>query len=331
MAVPEAYGGGGEADFRFPALIIEEFCRVGMIGAAQGLVLHTNVAVPYVIRFGSEDQKARWLPGLCSGECIAAIAMTEPGTGSDLAAIATRATRQGDEFVVNGSKLYITNGSLCDLVIVVCRTGGPTARHGNLSLIVVECDQSGVQRGRRLAKIGQHASDTAEMFFDDVVVPATNLLGREDHGFGQLVEQLPRERLTIALTAVAHAEAAFGWTLAYCKERHAFGQPIGSFQNSRFALATMRTELDVAQVFVDHQIDALNRGELTADEAAESKWWCADLNKRVLDGCLQLHGGAGYMEETPIARAWRDGRAMSIYGGTSEVMKELIGRRRLGL
>ena len=205
------------------------------------------------------------------------------------------------------------------------------ARHRNLSLVVVEGDRTGFHRGRRLAKIGQHASDTAELFFDDVAVPETNVLGEEHQGFKQMVDQLPRERLTIAVTAVAHAETAFGWTLAYCKERHAFGQPIGSFQNSRFSLATMRTELDLAQVFVDRQIEALNRGDLGAEEAAESKWWCAELNKRVLDGCLQLHGGAGYMEETPIARAWRDGRAMSIYGGTSEVMKELIGRRRLGL
>jgi alkylation response protein AidB-like acyl-CoA dehydrogenase len=331
MAAPERFGGGGTADFRFNAALIEEFCAAAVLAAGQSLVNQNDVVLPYLVDLADDEQQARWLPGFCAGELVGAIGMTEPGTGSDLAAIATRAERQGDHYVVRGAKQFISNGFNCDFVIAVCKTGESGSSHRNLTLLVVEADREGFTRGRNLHKIGQHGIDTAEIFFDDVVVPVANRLGKEDRAFELLVTRLPQERLSIAVAAVAHAEAAFGWTLEYCKERRAFGQPIGSFQNSRFALATMRTELDIAQVYVDRQIVALNDGTLSAEDAAAAKWWCTDVNRRVLDGCLQLHGGYGYMEEFPIARAWRDGRIMSIYGGTNEIMKELIGRRVLGV
>ena len=254
-----------------------------------------------------------------------AIAMTEPGTGSDLAAIRTTAIRDGDCYVVNGAKTFITNGINSDLVIVACKTD-PSERHRGLSLLVLESGMEGFERGRNLDKIGQHAQDTAELFFGDVRVPFANRLGEEGSAFPQLVAKLPRERLTIAIGAVAQAEAAFAGTRTYALERHAFGQPIGSFQHNRFQFAEMRTELDIAQVFLDRQVEEFNAGELTAEDAAEAKWWCTELCKRVLDTCLQLHGGYGYMEEYPIARSWRDGRVHTIYGGTTEIMKEIIGR-----
>jgi alkylation response protein AidB-like acyl-CoA dehydrogenase len=256
---------------------------------------------------------------------MTAIAMTEPGTGSDLAAVRTTAAREGDHYIVNGSKTFITNGINADLVIVVCTTD-PAERHRSITLLVVEAGMAGFERGRNLDKIGVHANDTAELFFSDVRVPVANRFGDEGTGFAQLMAKLPRERLSIAVNAVAHAEAAFGWTLAYAKKRRAFGQPIGSFQHNRFALAEMRTELDVAQVYIDRQVEALNADELTAEEAAKAKWWATELQWRVLDTCLQLHGGYGYMEEYPIARAWRDGRVQRIYGGTNEIMKEIVGR-----
>ncbi|HMG40250.1 MAG TPA: acyl-CoA dehydrogenase family protein [Acidimicrobiales bacterium] len=330
LTIPEEFGGGGSADFRFEAVIQEEFGASGMLNAGQGILNH-NVAVAYLRSVADEQQRARWFPGLASGELLATVAMTEPGTGSDLNAIATRAIRDADTYVLSGAKTFISSAHSSDLVVVACKTGDSGDRGRALSLLVVESGTPGFRRGRNLDKVGQHAADTGELFFDDVAVPAANLLGEENQGFRYLVENLPSERLGIAVVALAHAEAAFGWTLEYCKERHAFGSPIGSFQNSRFALATMRTELDVGSAFVDRQIEALNRGELSAEEAAEAKWWCTDLNRRVLDTCLQLHGGYGYMEEYPIARAWRDGRVMSIYGGTNEIMKELIGRRMLGV
>ena len=328
IAAPECFGGGGEADFRFNAVMVEEFARVGAIGSGVGMVLQNDVALPYFIS-ASPEQQARWLPGICSGDLVTAIAMTEPGTGSDLGAVRTTAVRSGDAYLLNGAKTFITNGINSDLVIVVCKTD-PAARHRGISLLVVEAGMAGFERGRNLDKVGQHAADTAELFFDDVVVPVENRLGDEGTGFAQLVAKLPQERLSISVAAVAQAEAAFGWTLDYCKERQAFGQPIGSFQHNRFLLAEMRTEIDIGQVFVDHQITVHNAGGLTAEAAAEGKWWCTEMQKRVVDTCLQLHGGYGYMEEYPIARAWRDGRVQTIYGGTTEIMKEIIGRS-LGL
>ncbi|WP_123024348.1 acyl-CoA dehydrogenase family protein [Mycolicibacterium stellerae] len=331
FAVPERFGGGGHPDFRFNTIFLEEVCRAGVMSAGLGISTHADVVLPYFLKYGTQAQQERWLPGLAAGDLVGAIAMTEPNTGSDLAAIATTAKPDGDGYVVNGSKVFISNGINSDLVIVVCRTGSEGPAQRSLSLIVVEADRQGFSRGRNLDKIGQHAADTAELFFDNVRVPADNLIGDQERGFYQLMAMLPQERLSIAVMALAHARAAFDETLAYCKERHAFGQPIGSFQNSRFQLATMRTELDVAQAFVDAQITAHLTGALTGEEAAQAKWWCAELNNRVLQTCVQLHGAYGYMEECAVGRAWRDGRAMSIYGGTNEIMKDIIGRRMLGV
>jgi acyl-CoA dehydrogenase len=330
LCVPETLGGGG-ADFAFNAVFMEEVCRAGVMSAGLGLQTQMDVVLPYFVRYATPQQQERWLPGLCSGELVGAVAMTEPGTGSDLAAISTKAVREGDSYILSGSKVFISNGINSDLVLVVCRTGTDPSAQKTLSLLVVEAGTAGFERGRNLDKVGQHAADTAELYFDDVAVPVANLLGEEGRGFYHLMAMLPQERLSIAATALAHAEVAFEDTLRYCKERHAFSQPIGSFQNSRFALATMRTELDLSRTFVDAQITAHSDGELTAEEAAQSKWWCAELNTRVLNTCLQLHGGYGYMEECAVGRAWRDGRAMSIYGGTNEIMKDIIGRRMLGV
>ena len=324
-AAPAEYGGGGTSDFRFNAVMNEEFCAAGVGASAACVLLHNDTCLPYFLAGADDEQKARWLPGICSGELMTAIAMTEPGAGSDLAAIRTTAIRDGDEYIVNGSKTFITNGFNADLFVVACKTD-PTERHRGMSLLVVEGDRPGFERGRNLDKIGQHAQDTAELFFNDVRVPVANRLGEEGTGFRQLVTKLPQERLSLAVNAVAAAQAAFRWTLDYCKERRAFGQPIGSFQHNRFKLAEMRTEIDIAQVFVDRQVEALNAGELSAEDAAEGKWWCTEMAWRTLDTCLQLHGGYGYMEEYPIARAWRDGRIPTIYGGTTEIMKEIIGR-----
>jgi acyl-CoA dehydrogenase len=331
MAIPQSFGGGGTTDFRFNAVVAEEFCAAGVLSAGLGIINDIDVCIPYFVDLATDEQRRRWMPGLCSGELIAAMAMTEPAAGSDLAGIRTRAVREGDCFVLNGAKHFISSAINCDIVIVVCRTGQSDNAHRNLTLLVVESTMPGFQRGKNLSKIGQHAADTGELFFTDVRVPVKNVLGEVGNGFYHIVSRLGQERLSIAVTAVAHAETAFAWTLAYCKERHAFGQPIGSLQHNRFALASMRTELDIARTYVDSQIRAHVAGELNAEEAAQAKWWCTDLNKRVLDTCLQLHGGYGYMEEYPIARAWRDGRAMSIFGGTNEIMKEIIGRRALGI
>jgi alkylation response protein AidB-like acyl-CoA dehydrogenase len=325
IAVPEEYGGGGQPDFRYNAVMAEEFSRAGVGSSASSLLIHNDTCLPYLLQGTTDEQKARWLPGVCSGDTVTAIAMTEPGAGSDLAGIRTSAIRRGDHYVLNGTKTFITNGINSDLVIVACKTD-PTQRHRGMSLLVVDAGMPGFERGRRLKKIGQHSQDTAELIFTDVHVPCANLIGEEGGGFKQLVTKLPQERLSIAVLAVAQAETAFGWTLEYCKNRHAFGQPIGSFQHNRFKLAEMRTEIDLARVFVDRQVEALTAGELSAEDAAEGKWWCTEMAWRVLDTCLQLHGGYGYMEEYPIARAWRDGRVPTIYGGTTEIMKEIIGR-----
>jgi alkylation response protein AidB-like acyl-CoA dehydrogenase len=325
MAAPEEYGGAGADDFRFNAIQAEEITRAGVYASGVGLLTHNDLCLPYVLTLTNDEQKARWLPGMCSGDLVAAIAMTEPGTGSDLAAIKTSALRDGDHYIVNGSKTFITNGINAELVIVACKTD-PDERHSGMTLIVIEAGMEGFERGRSLEKIGQHAQDTTELFFHDVRVPVENLIGEEGGGFGHLVDKLAQERLSITVGAVAHARAAFGLTLAYCKERTAFGKPIASFQANRFKFAEMWTELELAQLAADRQVEARNAGELTPVEAAMTKWWTTELNKRVLDTCLQLHGGYGYMEEYPIARAWRDGRVMSIYGGTTEIMKEIVGR-----
>jgi alkylation response protein AidB-like acyl-CoA dehydrogenase len=325
MALPEEHGGSGTNDFRYNAIMAEEFSRAGVGSSASSILIHNDTCLPYLVSSCDEQQRKRWFPGMAAGELITAIAMTEPGAGSDLAAMCTTAIRQGDHYVVNGTKTFITNGINSDVIILACKTD-PTERHKGMSLLVVERGTPGFERGRVLRKIGQHSQDTAELIFTDAKVPVENLLGAEGTGFQQLVEHLPQERLSIAVLAVAQAQAAFDWTLEYCKSRTAFGQPIGSFQHSRFVLAEMRTEIDLGQVYVDEQVLALNDGRLSADDAAKAKWWCTEMSWRVLDRCLQLHGGYGYMEEYPIARAWRDGRVPTIYGGTTEIMKEIIGR-----
>jgi alkylation response protein AidB-like acyl-CoA dehydrogenase len=325
MALPDEYGGAGVDDFRFNMVLSEEAQRMGVGSVHLGMSVHSDICIPYFLRYATEEQKRRWLPGLASGELVAAIAMTEPGTGSDLAGIATAAVRNDGEYVVNGAKTFITNGINADLVITAVRTDR-TQRHRGLSLVVVERDTPGFERGRNLEKIGTHAQDTAELFFDDARVPAENLLGTEGEGFAYLVSNLPQERLSIAVAAVAAAAAAVQWTIEYVRDRKAFGAPVGSFQNTRFELAEMRTEVEVGQAYVDRCVEALNAGELTAEDAAGAKWWCTELQGRVVDRCLQLHGGYGYMLEYPIARAYADARVTRIYGGSNEIMKEIVGR-----
>jgi len=329
MAVPEEHGGAGVSDFRFNVVIVEEMMAADAFASGMCITLHNDVVLPYFLELCGEEQKGRWYPGLVSGELMGAIAMTEPGAGSDLAGIQTTAIRDGDSYVVNGSKTFITNGINSDLVVTAVKTD-PQQRHAGMSLLVIEDGMPGFSRGRNLEKIGLHAQDTAELFFDDVRVPVDNLLGEEGSGFVHLVSNLPQERLSLTAGSLAHAQVAFGWTLDYIKERRAFGQPIGSFQTVKHAMAEMRTELDIAQSYVDAQILALNAGELTAEEAAKAKWWVTELENRVISRCLQLFGGWGYMEEYPIARAFRDARVQTIYGGTTEIMKEIVGRS-LGL
>ena len=330
MDIPESYGGGGVCDFRFNTVIAEETMRAGVAGAGLGISLHNDICLPYFLAYCTDEQKRRWLPGIAAGELITAIAMTEPGIGSDLASMSTTARRDGDEYVVNGAKTFITNGINADLVITAVKTD-PTQRHRGMSLLVLERGMPGFDRGRNLDKIGQHAQDTAELSFTDVRVPLTNLLGPEEgQGFTQLVTNLPQERLSIAISGVAAARTALEQTLAYVKQRQAFGKPIGSFQNSRFVLAELATEIDIAEHYTDDCVRALNAGELTAVDASKAKWWCTELQGRTVDRCLQLHGGYGYMNEYPIARAFTDARITRIYGGTTEIMKEVIGRS-LGL
>ena len=321
--LPEAYGGGEANDFRYSAIVIEELMLAN--APSVGFSLHADVAAPYMVTYTTDEQKERWLPGIASGELILAIAMTEPAAGSDLAGVRTTAIRDGDYYILNGQKTFITNGLLSDLVIVVAKTNPAAGRKG-ISLLVVERGMEGFRRGRKLEKMGLHAQDTAELFFDNVRVPAANLLGEEGKGFGYLMSNLPQERLTIAIKAVAACEFGLAVTTQYCHDRSAFGQPIGSFQASRFALAEMQTETQVAQVFIDRCIEELNAGRLSNEAAAMAKWWTTELEGRILDRCVQLHGGYGYMLEYPIARAYLDARVQRIYGGTNEIMKEIIGR-----
>jgi alkylation response protein AidB-like acyl-CoA dehydrogenase len=328
MAVPERYGGAGAKDFRFNLVIGEETQRAGVGGFGLGITLHNDICLPYFLTYCNEEQRDRWLPGIASGELITALAMTEPGVGSDIASMSTRARRESNHYVVDGTKTFITNGINADLVIVAVKTGtgGHQNRHRDISLLVIERGMEGFERGRNLEKIGQHSQDTAELSFADVRVPVENLLDEEGEGFRYLVSNLPQERLSIAASAVAAAEAALGWTLEYVRERQAFGQPIGSFQSTRFTLAEVRTETEIARAYIDRCAQALNAGELTPEDAAMAKWWCTDLQGRVVDRCLQLHGGYGYMTEYPIARAYADARVTRIYGGTNEIMKEIVGR-----
>jgi alkylation response protein AidB-like acyl-CoA dehydrogenase len=321
--LPEEYGGGGVADFRYNAVLVEEIVRVGASGIGFGL--QNDVVAPYLARLATEEQRARWFPGFCSGELITAIAMSEPAAGSDLQGIETTAVRDGDGWLLNGSKTFITNGINSDLVIVVVKTDPAKGAHG-ISLLMVERGMPGFERGRNLDKLGLKAQDTAELFFTDVRVPANNLIGELDRGFIHLMDNLPQERLSIAVAAVAASERALEMTIEYCKTRTAFGRPIGSFQNSRFVLAELATEVAIARVYVDKSILELNAGRLTATDAAMAKWWTTELQKRVVDSCVQLYGGYGYMSEFPIAKAYVDSRVATIFGGTTEIMKEIVGR-----
>jgi alkylation response protein AidB-like acyl-CoA dehydrogenase len=329
MAIPEEFGGGGVDDFRFNVVIGEELMKANAMGSGLCITLHNDVVLPYFLGLADAEQRDRWFPGLVSGDLMSAIAMTEPGAGSDLAGIKTTAIRDGNYYIVNGSKTFITNGINSDVIVTAVKTD-PTQRHSGMSLLVVEEGMEGFSRGRNLDKIGLHANDTAELFFEDVKVPVENLLGDEGMGFGYLVNNLPQERLSLTAGAIAQAQVSFDWTLDYVRERQAFGQPIGSFQTVKHKMAEMRTELDIAQTYVDSQIMAHTRGELTAEDAAKSKWWVTELHNSVVTRCLQMFGGWGYMEEYPIARAFRDARVQTIYGGTTEVMKEIVGRS-LGL
>jgi alkylation response protein AidB-like acyl-CoA dehydrogenase len=324
MAIPEEHGGGGVDDFRYNAVIDEVVTASGASSSGLCITLHNDISIPYFLTYCDDEQQARWLPGLADGSLMTAIAMTEPGTGSDLAGIKTSAVLDGDTYVLNGSKTFITNGINSDLVIVVARTGEDA--HGGLTLLVVEDGMEGFERGRNLDKMGLHAQDTAELFFTDVEVPGANRLGGEGMGFFQLVANLPQERLSIAVGAAAGAEAALALTLDYAKERKAFGRPIGSFQHNRFVLAEMKTEVDIARVFIDRLIAEHVAGRLTIEQAAEAKWWVTEMLKRVVDAGVQMHGGYGYMMEYPIAEAYLDARVQTIYGGTTEIMKEIIGR-----
>lgn len=323
IEVDEKYGGGGNPDYTYYLILDEELARAGANG--PGFSVHNDVIGPYLIRLATPEQCERWLPGYCSGDLITAIAMTEPGAGSDLQGIRTTAVRDGDDYILNGQKTFISNGQLSDLVIVVARTD-PGAGHKGISLLMVERGMAGFERGRNLDKIGMHAQDTSELFFRDVRVPAANLLGDPGGGFVALMQNLPRERITIGATALAGAEQVFEQTLAYCQQRQAFGQPIGSFQHNRFLLAEMATELAVARAFTDRSVTEHLAGRLTNEEAAMVKWWDTELCNRVVDRCVQLHGGYGYMREYPVARSYTDGRVQTIFGGTTEIMKEIIGR-----
>ncbi|MDQ0989344.1 acyl-CoA dehydrogenase family protein [Streptomyces sp. V3I7] len=325
LAAPEGYGGGGQADFRYRTVMMEEFARIGAASLESAISVHDDIVLPYLLDLGTEEQKRCWVPGMCTGETVSAIAMTEPGAGSDLQGIRTTAVRDGDHWVLDGAKTFITNGIQSDLVIVLARTD-PAAGARGMSLFVVERGMPGFTRGRKLDKIGLHAQDTAELFFDSVRVPATNLLGTEGRGFMHLMERLPRERMAIAVWAQCVTETALEQTLEYCTERTAFGKPVADFQHSRFLLAELTTQSDVTRVYIDRAIEALNDGTLTAVDAAKAKWWTTELQTKTVDRCLQLHGGYGYMTEYPIARAYLDARIQTIYGGTTEIMKEIIGR-----
>ena len=325
-AIPAEYGGAG-ADFLYSAIVLEELCRANAMG--PGFTLHSDIIAPYILHYGTEEQRQRWLPDMAAGRKIGAIAMTEPSAGSDVQNIKTRADRDGDHWVISGQKVFITNGFMCDLVIVACKTDPAQGGKGT-SLIVVEAGTPGFTKGRKLEKIGWKAQDTAELFFDNVRVPAANLLGTEGRGFVQLMEQLPQERLIQAIRCAATMEAALDWTVDYVSDRKAFGKTVAEFQNTRFKLAEAKAQVQMMRVFVDHCLAMHMRGELDSTDAAMAKMLSSEMQSRVLDELLQLFGGYGYMWEYPIARAWADQRMSRLAGGTGEIMREIIGRSIVG-
>lgn len=321
--MPETYGGSG-VDRLYSMILIEE--QAYAMDSATGFSLHSDIVANYILNFGNEEQKQYWLPKMAMGDTVTAIAMTEPGTGSDLQAVKTTAVLDGDEYVINGSKIFITNGYLCDMAIVVCKTGQSDKGSANLSLIMVEANRAGFSKGKPLHKIGMKGQDTCELFFDDVRVPKRNLLGAEGMGFVMLMKELAWERMLVAIICQAGAEAAFAHTVQYTKQRNAFGKPITSFQNTRFKLAELRTEIDFCRTYLDRCMQQQLQGQLGVDAAAAAKYKISEMYSKVVDECLQLHGGYGYMLEYPIARAYIDHRANRIYAGTNEIMKELISR-----
>lgn len=322
FSAPEEFGGSGLRDFRFNAVLNEEVVRSGAVG--DGFSLTNDIVLPYYLDIADAEQQQRWVPGIVAGDTVIAVAMSEPGTGSDLRAIKTTATRRGDDWILNGSKTFVTSGIQADLIIVAARI--PESDGGGFGLFVVDAEQDGFERGRKLTKIGRRAQDTAELFFRDVVVPGSNVLGEQGKGLRYLMQNLAQERLSMAVVAVASAEWAVEIALAYARERKAFGQPIGSFQANRFTLAELSTKTGIARVYVDRCIEAHHSGELTPAESAGAKFWTTELEFEALDSCLQLHGGYGYMEEYEVARRWRDSRVQRIYGGTNEIMREIVGR-----
>jgi len=322
MSLPEEYG-GAEGDFLFSIVMMEEQSRAGTSGPGFGL--HNDIVAPYIYKYGNREQHGRWLPKMARGELIGAIAMTEPGTGSDLQAVRTTARRDGDHYIVNGQKTFITNGYMSDLVIVVCKTD-PEAGAKGISLIVAESGMEGFEKGRKLKKVGMKAQDTAELFFNNVRVPKENLLGQEGQGFAYLMNELVQERLVIGINSICAAERTLEKTIEYTKERQAFGQPIAKFQNTRFKLAELKTNVTIGRIFIDHCIEQHLQGKLDVTTAAMAKYWCSEMQCALTDDCVQLHGGYGYMLEFPVAKAFVDGRVQRIYGGSNEIMKELISR-----
>ena len=324
LEIPEEYGGSQAGDYRYNAVMAEELAKVsGAMSSCFGI--HYDVVAPYLVQLTTPEQRRRWLPGFCTGELITAIAMTEPSGGSDLAALKTTAVRDGDDWVLNGSKTFITNGYSADLVIVAARTS-PEKKARGITLFAVEAGMPGFTRGRKLDKVGQTESDTAELFFEDVRLPDSNRIGEVDRGFISMMERLPQERIGSGISNLAHAAQILLETIDYTKERTAFGQPIGSFQHNKFLVAEMVTRVDVTQAYIDSCVLAHDRGDLTAIDAAKAKWWSAQVQNDVLDACVQLYGGYGYMNEYRVARAWRDARVTKIWAGSNEIMKELIGR-----
>jgi alkylation response protein AidB-like acyl-CoA dehydrogenase len=329
MAVPEQYGGLGQPDFRFNVVISEELQRANVLASGTCITLHNDIVLPYFLTATSDQQRRRWLPGMVTGERMGAISMSEPGAGSDIAAIRTSARLDGDHYVVNGSKTFVTNGLNSDIVVLAVKTD-TTLRHKGISLLVVEEPTPGFERGRKLDKIGQRSQDTAELFFNDARVPVGNRLGGEGTGFALLMGNLVQERLSMAVNAIAGAREVLGWTLDYCRQRTAFGGPLTDQQFVRFEFAEMTTATEIGQVYVDHLVSRLDRGDVTAEDAARAKYWMTELQQDVVNRCLQLHGGYGYMREYPVARAFLDARIQTIYGGTTQIMKEIIGRAVVG-
>ncbi|MEU5637068.1 acyl-CoA dehydrogenase family protein [Streptomyces rishiriensis] len=324
LLIPEQYGGSEAGDYRFTAVLHEEFARLS-VAFASSFTIHCEVVAPYLVELTTEEQRERWLPRFCAGDLVTAIGMTEPSAGSDLAALRTTAVRDGENWTLNGSKTFITNGFGADLVVVAARTSPEKGAKG-ITLFAVETDMPGFERGRKLDKVGQHEADTAELFFHDVRVPGANVIGEVDRGFIHMMERLPQERIGAAVLNLAHAAQILDETLEYVKERKAFGQSVGSFQYNKFRLAEMVTQIEVTQAFVDQCVAAHVTGRLSAVDAAKAKWWTAQVQNEVLDACVQLHGGYGYMNEYRVARAWQDARVTKIWAGSNEIMKELIGR-----